>query len=212
MLQIKETILLFSVFIALSASASAQTPSVNSLVCESSLIDSGQSPVVITFDHIETSQYLNGKKANVYWLKLRNNTKCEIGVEAAESAGGLKIARDENGQFLRQPNGGLKIEHSDSFYNGSTAPIIYHLLNSRQKSIGVGNSEGCIVTSAFIRSNHTVLFQVGSPDLKRGHILTVSYEYKGEQAKPNQRLFAHQARFAFNALPPEAFNKQTATK
>ena len=212
MIQLRSLILPFFALLILPSLAIAQTSAVSSLVCENNLIDPGQPPVVITFDHTETNRLPNGKKVNAYWFKLRNNSRCEIGVEAAESAGGLRIARNEAGQFARNSNGGLIIEHSDSLYNGSTAPIIYHLFNARQKSIGMGNSEGCIVMSAFTRPNSTVLFRVASPDFKKDHTLSVVYLYKDQEPEPKRWPFTFEARYAYNALPAEAFITRSVTK
>src|SRR5262245_14423198 len=94
---------LLLISLAFTTGVMAQGLPANKLVCGNGLFEPSKPPVVITFDRTEIAQSQNRRKANIFWLKLRNNTKCEIEVTGAEGSylSSTRFARDENGQFIR---------------------------------------------------------------------------------------------------------------
>lgn len=189
----------------LSVAAIAQGSSEVKTSCVSS-----SDAVQITFDHIETVAVANGKAINTFWLRLRNNSKCGIEIEVPESVGGLlgkqRIARDQNGQFIKNANGGLQIERVSTIEikNGDKVPVIHNLTNSRQKSIGAGNLEGCIVYTPTVQPGQEILFSVNSSLFKKNHSLEVAFNYTGEKPIPLQPPQKRKTVFSFNDIPKEA--------
>ncbi len=205
MLHLKTISLSFLALLLSPVLASAQAVHQSGLVCESSLIDTGQSPVIITYSRTETAQRPKGKKESVYWLRLQNNTKCSLEILAAESVSQLlnspRAIRNEAGQFVKNDEGGLKIERHIALQNNDVVPIIYHIHNSKQKTIGAENYEDCVLLTPEIPSGVTVTFCVASPKFKKDHSLSVFFVYKGEPHTNNNGVLPRKAFFTFDELP-----------
>lgn len=197
-------VLLFGV--CLSLTSFAQVSPEAKPVC-----DKSPDAFQISFDHIETLAIVNGRPTNVYWMKLRNNSNCGIEINVPEeflqrTFPRPRIARDENGHFIKNANGGLQIERlaKVEFKNGDKVQVIYHLTNSRMKSIGAGNYEGCVVTSITMQPGQGFLFPVDSPVFKKNHSLEVMFSYVGEKPIPNAPSLRHKIAFPFNDISQEA--------
>lgn len=206
MTQLKFAIRRLLICTCLSVAAVAQGSSEIKTTC-----DDSPGTVQITFDHVETVSVMNGKSANVFWLKLRNNSKCGIEIEVPESVGGMvgkqRIARDQNGQFIKNANGGLQIERVSKIEikNGDKVPVVYYLMSSGKKSVGVGNLEGCIVYTPTIQPGQEITFPVSSSSsFKKKNSLEVRFGYAGEKQIPFQPLLRHKVGFPFNDIPQEA--------
>ncbi|HQR35380.1 MAG TPA: hypothetical protein PLK30_21755 [Blastocatellia bacterium] len=203
-LKIAIQVLLFGV--CLSVTSFAQVSPEAKSVCEKS-----PNAIQISFAHIETLGVVNGRPINVLWLRLHNNSYCwiEIKVPAEflqRTFPRPRIARDENGQFIKNANGGLQIERlaKVKFKNGDKVKVIYHLSNSRFKSIGGGNFEGCVVESVTMQPGQEFLFPVDSPAFKKNHFLEVMFSYVSEISVRREPLLGHKTIFAFNDIPQEA--------
>ncbi|HMY72762.1 MAG TPA: hypothetical protein PLQ88_13160, partial [Blastocatellia bacterium] len=166
--------------------------------------------VQIVFDHVETLAIVNGKPINTYWLRIRNNSQCGIEINVptefiSKTFVSPRVARDNNGQFIKTANGGFQIEYEPKieFKDGDKVKAIYHLTNSRLKSVGAGNYEGCLVQSIVLQPGQTFLFPVTSPMFKKNHNVEVMFGYVGEKPISHEPLLRHRAPFAFNDIPQD---------
>ena len=205
MTQLKVLIRSVLIGVFLSIAAMAQDSSGAKTTC-----DSSPDAVQIRFGHVETLAVVKGKPTNIYWLKLLNNSSCAIEIEVPleflnRTFPIPRIARDQNGQFIKNANGGFQIERFPKveFKNGDKVKVIYNLTNSQLKSIGAGNIEGCNVNSITMLPGQEFLFPVDSPVFKKNHSVEVMFGYLGERPFPNQPLLHHKTVFAFNDIPQE---------
>jgi hypothetical protein len=204
------------VLLCFSLPVVGQPPETTKLVCDNNLIESTLPPVIITFDHSEDIQHSKGKSSRSYWMKIRNNSKCALEIEVDGnlfSQSTLLFAKDENGQYLKNSNGGLVINKLDGkqklrVFNESVAPIIHRSLNNRRKPI-TGNLSGCLISIAAIYSNDAALFQVSNLYFKSGDILEVRYRYASEERTSNMPQFTSSIRFAFNSIPGQTIKAST---
>lgn len=205
MAQLKIAIRALLIGVCLSGTSFAQASPDTKPVC-----DKSPDAVQITFDHVETLAVVNGKPTNVFWLKLRNNSNCEIEIEVPESVGPtltkLTIAKDKNGEFIRNAKGGFQFERT--IKHGDKVPIIYYLSNSGRKSLGTGNLEGCVVYTPTFYPGQEILFPVASTDFKRNRTVEVVFGFVGDIAIPFQPLLQRRAVFAFNDIPQEAIKSK----
>lgn len=206
MIQLKFAFRSLLICACLSVAAMAQGLPENKTPC-----DDQPNDVQLSFDQVETLAIVNGKPTNTYWLKIRNNSRCgiEIGVPAEfidRTFVRPRIARDKNGQLIKNANGGLQIDFYPNveFKDGDKVQAIYHLTNSRLKSVGAGNYEGCVVRSITLPSGQAFLFPVNSPVFKKNHNVEVMFGYVGEKRAPYGPYLRHKATFAFNDIPQEA--------
>lgn len=206
MTRLKIAIHVLLIGVCLSVASFAQASPEAKPVCEKS-----SNAIQITFDHIETLAVVNGRPTNVFWLRLHNNSNCGIEIEVPgpfidRTFPVPRIARDLKGQFIKNANGGLQIERIQKieFNKGDKVKIVYHLTNSRLKSIGGGNSEGCIVKGITMQPSQEFLFPVDSPVFKKNHSLEVMFRYVGEKPVLHAPLLPHKTVFAFNNIPQEA--------